>query len=353
MEFFLRMLTIKDVAREAGVSYSTVSVVLGNRTTKLPIAEKTRAKVLECAARIGYRRNALASQMLTGKTNIIAMLSEMVRYEFTFRAIAAASTEAELNGYYVKLVNLQEFSGNTTERHRLFDLLLEQRPAGIIIKNYISDQEYLIQAAKECKIPVALLDDALETADALIVSNDEEGISRAVSYLADFGHRRIGFFSDHLEKGKFSQIRFTAFQNAMQKLALEQNPAWNCSLDYYHNRKIREFLADLFSGSEPKPTAFCCASDLIALRVLTGLQRLGIRVPEDVSLIGYGGIHFTELTDPSLTTVFQNFEEMGRCGVKYIMDFLNNKTQEHLHQVIPTRILEGESVAPPNRGDRQ
>ena len=346
------MLTIKDVAREAGVSYSTVSVVLGNRTTKLPIAEKTREKVLECAARIGYRRNALASQMLTGKTNIIAMLSEMVRYEFTFRTIAAATTEAELNGYYLKLLNLQEFNGNSEERRHQFDLLLEQRPAGILIKNRIADLEYLIQAAKECGIPVAVLDDAVKNTDALIVSDDEEGISRAVEYLAGFGHRRIGFFSDLLKEGKFSQIRFTAFQKAMLALGLEQKSEWNCSLDYYHNQKIREFLAGLYAGHGPKPTAFCCASDLIALRVLTSLQRLGIRVPEEVSLIGYGGIHFTELTDPSLTTVFQNFEEMGRRGVKYIMDFLNNKTKEHLHLAIPTRILEGESVAAPNKGDR-
>lgn len=347
------MLTIKDVAKEAGVNYSTVSVVLGNRTSKVTIAEKTRAKVLECAARIGYRRNALASQMLTGKTNIIAMLSEMVRYEFTFRTIAAASTEAELHGYYVKLVNLQEFTGDTMERRRLFDLLLEQRPAGIIIKNRFPELEYLIRAAKECKIPVAVLDDVVKNADVLIVSDDEEGISRAVSYLAGFGHRRIGFFSDGLKEGKFSQIRFTAFQKAMRTQNLEQNPAWNCTMDYYHNQKIREFLAELFAGHKPKPTAFCCASDLIALRVLTSLQRLGIRVPEEVSLIGYGGIHFTELTDPSLTTVFQNFEEMGQYGVKYIMDFLNHKTKEHVQQIIPTRILEGESVAAPNRGERE
>ena len=217
----------------------------------------------------------------------------------------------------------------------------------------VKDTEYLIRAAKECKIPVAVLDDVVKNADVLIVSDDEEGISRAVSYLAGFGHRRIGFFSDGLKEGKFSQIRFTAFQKAMRTQNLEQNPAWNCTLDYYHNQKIREFLAELFAGHKPKPTAFCCASDLIALRVLTSLQRLGIRVPEEVSLIGYGGIHFTELTDPSLTTVFQNFEEMGQSGVKYIMDFLNHKTKEHVQQIIPTRILEGESVAAPNRGERE
>lgn len=346
------MLTIKDVAREAGVSYSTVSVVLGNRTTKLPIAEKTRAKVLECAERIGYRRNALASQMLTGKTNFIAMVSGMVRYEFTFRAIAAASAEAEENGYYLKLVNLLDLPEDLEGRRHRFDLLLEQRPAGILIKNCIADGEYLIQAAGECGIPVAVLDDTLKTGDALIVSDDEEGITRAVEYLARFGHRRIGFFSDQIKEGKFPILRYAAFRKSMKRLGLEQKQEWNCSVDYYHNQRIREFLAELFAGSGPKPTAFCCASDLIALRVLTSLQRLGIRVPEEISLIGYGGIHFTELTDPALTTVFQDFEEMGRRGVKYIMDYLNHQKKEHLHLVIPTRILEGESVAEPNKGGK-
>lgn len=344
------MLTIKDVAREAGVSYSTVSVVLGNRTTKLPIAEKTRAKVLECAERIGYRRNALASQMLKGKTNFIAMVSGTVRYEFSFRAIAAASAEAEENGYYLKLVNLQDLPEDLEGRHHRFDLLLEQRPAGIIIKNSIADGEYLIRTAGECEIPVAVLDDTLKTGNALIVSDDEEGITRAVEYLARFGHRRIGFFSDPMKEGKFPILRYAAFRKTMKRLGLEQKQEWNCSVDYYHNQRIREFLAELFAGSDPKPTAFCCASDLIALRVLTSLQRLGIRVPEEISLIGYGGIHFTELTDPSLTTVFQDFEEMGRRGVKYIINYLNNQQKEHLHLVIPTRILEGESVAQPNKG---
>lgn len=346
------MITIKDVAREAGVSYSTVSVVLGNRTTKLPIAEKTRRRVIECASKIGYRRNALASQMITGKTNFIAFVTETIRYEFVSRAISTAVKEAEANGFYLKLVCNDDILDDEIKRRRRIDRLLEQRPVGIVIKNFIQDGDYLIQAAHECEIPVVALDSSLNHGDALILSDDNQGISRAVEYLHRFGHRRLGFLSSRLVAGKFSSERYRVFLETIKKLGMESRPDWCCFIDYYHNQHIREFFADLFSGRGEKPTAFCSVSDLIALKALTSLQRLGIRVPEEVSLIGYGGIHFTELTDPVLTTVFQNFEEMGRLSVKYIMDFVNNKNKEHLHLVIPTEILEGESVAEAKKGER-
>ena len=343
------MVTIKRIAEDANVSVSTVSIVLGRRSAQLKVSAATQKKVLESAKKLGYCRNLLASQMQSGKTRIFSFLAPE-HNDYIMQIFSGVVHQAQQLGFYCKFYEVMR---DPEESHRLYYEVLGMRPEAIIIHAALAECNYFLEQANALGIPVACVDRIPERAvQAAVVSDSIEGMVKMVDHLYAMGHRRIGFFSDLLKEGKFSQIRFTAFQKAMLALGLEQKSEWNCSLDYYHNQKIREFLAGLYAGHGPKPTAFCCASDLIALRVLTSLQRLGIRVPEEVSLIGYGGIHFTELTDPSLTTVFQNFEEMGRRGVKYIMDFLNNKTKEHLHLAIPTRILEGESVAAPNKGDR-
>ena len=333
------MVTLKDVAKAAGVSCSTVSAVLGNRAEKLGIKPETRKLVQRTAARMRYRRNAIAAQMKSGQANTLAMiLPEGGTPEFVMRAATAATVEAEKHGCFMKIIAA---NGKEDFITRL-DSVLSQCPAALLHWGKAGERgDYLMSAARECGVPVVFLDFSETIGSGSVRTDDRAGIAQAVEHLCALGHRRIAHVTTF--KGeRFGDERAEAFLSEMAKRGLPVKTEWIYRDECFRSGgPLVPFLERLFSEPE-RPTAVSCGNDLIALRVMTALERQGLRIPEEVSVIGYSDRSFGGACEPELTTIHQPFDRMGETAVKLALE---GGAREVL---IPTELVVRGSTASPN-----
>eukprot|EP00831_Metopus_contortus_P048693 TRINITY_DN3983_c0_g2_i6.p1 TRINITY_DN3983_c0_g2~~TRINITY_DN3983_c0_g2_i6.p1 ORF type:complete len:349 (+),score=58.40 TRINITY_DN3983_c0_g2_i6:1607-2653(+) len=336
------MVTIKDVARMTGLSVSTVSAVLGNRAGQLGIKEETCGKVRSAAAELGYRRNAIASQMQSGRSNIMVFTVPYLGSEYMFPAAIRAGQAAEANGYLLKLFTP---SKGGQEYVSQIDKILEYRPAAIL---HWGDpgcaMDYLMKVSRECGIPVVFIDFANEHTLMSVTTDDISGISQAVEHLAGLGHRRIAHVTDSLA-AEYAVQRLKAFRRSMGDAGLPVSEDIIFHGIYFQDTERLDEFIDRIMSSDVAPTAFCCGSDFIALSLLTRLQRRGIMVPEDVSLIGYADLNFSVYCSPKLSTIRQPLADMGSAAVECAIKAMNNSDMRAQLQ-LPTELVVRDSTSP-------
>jgi LacI family transcriptional regulator len=310
------MLTMTDVAREAGVSRSTVSFVLNKRYEGVYISEETRQRVLSAASALGYRRNELARAVVTGKNRVLGFLACSPEAELVARMLAGALDEAEAQGYSIKVLRLQ----NNVVDHATIERCAELRLA-VVIALYLNENrlEYLHQEMARYGIPVATLDDSLPHPWGVrVISDDKQGCRLAIQHLVELGHRRIALISGRADAGS-AILREQGFREVMEEFGLPvpdgyiQHGNWACERTEVAARALLEHPAG-------RPTAVLCAGDLMAMVLMRVARRQGINVPEDLSVVGFDDIAAAEAADPPLTTVAQPFQEMGRLAVRRLIE---------------------------------
>lgn len=338
------MVTLKDVAEAAGVSKSTVSAVLCGQDGKLGIKEETSRRVRLVAARLRYRRNGIAAQMKSGRSATLVMLMRRTdATEFSLQAAVAAGSEAERRGYFLKIVLIDSAESFGLQ----VDHILGQCPAAVLCWGEIGacEAELLCRLCGECALPLVMLDRSYGPGVNSICTDDEDGIRQAVAHLVGLGHRRIAHYTDDFS-AQFAVVRLAAFRAAMREhgLAVRDDEVVTSKATGEHE-KVRAAFSRIFSAPDA-PTALCCGSDCFALNAVMILQALGLRVPDRVSVTGYGNLSLAHLASPRLTTLSQPFEEMGVRAVDFALAELESGTRSG-PAVLKTRLLPGESTAPP------
>lgn len=334
------MVTLKDVAQAANVSKSTVSAVLANRAAELGIKEETCRMVRHVAAKLRYRKNEIAAQMKSSRPNMVALFMQQsyVR-DFSFHAVTGASIEAEKHGCYLKTV----ITGDESDFAKQLDYTIGQCPAALF---HFGDpgeeaQKRLIETAAECAIPLAFIDFQVEAPVLSVLSDDRSGMREAVRYLHRLGHRNIMHLTDPL-KAQYAATRYHAFRDELRELGL---PDCGKHLFLEQNetgyREITVRLREIFSLPD-HPTAICCGNDYFALEALTVLLGMGLKVPDEVSIIGFGDLSLGRKCNPRLTTFGQSFEEIGREAVRLALSAaVPSEPSIHLQ---PTILIEREST---------
>lgn len=334
------MITLKDVAQAANVSKSTVSAVLSNRAAELGIKEETCRMVRHVAAKLRYRKNEIAAQMKSSRPNMVALFMQQsyVR-DFSFHAVTGASIEAEKHGCYLKTV----ITGDESDFAKQLDYTIGQCPAALLHFGDPGEEapQRLLETSRECGIPLAFLDFQVEAPVLSVLSDDRSGIREAVRYLYRLGHRKIMHLTDPL-RAQYAATRFHAFLDELRELGLpdcgehlflEQN-----STGY---REIVVRLREIFSRPD-HPTAISCGSDYFAVEALTVLLEMGIKIPEQVSIIGFGDLAFAQKSCPRLSSVKQSFEEIGREAVRLALSA--ERPPEPSVHLLPTSLIEREST---------
>ena len=331
------MVTMKDIADTVGVSRTTVSAVLNNKQDKFNISDKTSQLIEETAKKMNYYRNSFAVSMVTGKSKEIAYFAfDLHLTHYIGRTICSTIMEAANHGYSVKL------SGYTKEKFKEnVRIMLEQRPAGIIAHLY-PDAEYytyLSAEAKKMSIPVIFLGGPTYSKNGLFVHTDDvSGVSKAVEYLHCAGHRRIGYLGFSGE----NQLRYRGYKEGLKNSNLKLNEEFIFSPDEYD----RYFTM----SPELRPTAFCAGTDKFATNFFRQAYKAGLRVPDDVSLIGFGDISASDCIVP-LTTLHQSFEQIGQELTTLLCEEINSPEKRSFNEVIEklvkVELIERESVAPP------
>jgi LacI family transcriptional regulator len=313
----IRRPTLKDVARTAGVSVTTVSVVLNDRREGVRVPDATRRRVQQAAEDLGYRPNVLARSLRTQETRTIGFISdEVTTTPFAVGMLAAAQDEAAQHGYLLFVINLGP-NAPLALQEQAIDQLAQQQ-----VGHFIYGCMYHRVVDPPLGLPaeaVFLNCEAGGGGHRSIVPDDRQGAYEVVTELVKAGHRRIAFLDDHRHPPA-SHLRFEGFRSALAEHGLDYQPALHVeTTPFVRGGLVLSDLIDL--PVDQRPTAVFCYNDRIAMGAYRAARTRGLRVPDDLSIVGFDDQEYiaSEL-DPPLTTVRLPHREMGRLAVQLVLD---------------------------------
>lgn len=330
------MSSIKDVAREAGVSTATVSHVINN--TRF-VSDEVRARVERAIAACRYYPNAHARSLASGNSRILGLVVSDIANPFFPELVKAVETAAYERGYDVVLSNTNYDPERTSHYVRRF---IERKVAGVALLTSELDKNLIDELARR-EVSVVFLDVGEPGLHMSNIRVDyETGIEEAILHLTALGHREISFIggAPHLRS---AQRRLESFRNARQRLFPEARNGI-----YHGNFKIeggRRAASEILASGK-FPTAVLAANDLMAFGAISEFRAAGLNVPRDISVVGFDDISFAALSEPPLTTVNLPRQELGRRAVEALMETLSNPEQQGIEITIPTHLVVRGSTAP-------
>lgn len=337
----MRRVTIKDIAQIAGVSYATVSRALNNAGE---ISASTRQRILDICAREGYRANGLARGLIAQKTHVLGLIVPNITNPFYSELALAIELHARSKGYNVMLCNGLHDSQLTRD---LFDFLVSQQVDGVIFGSARNEDHEWIQQ-RQTHVPLVLVGDAMseenmQGINAISIDNRLGG-RMAAEYLMRLGHRRITYFG--LRPDSYShEHRFQGFRQPVEaagcRLQVIQNKAPNSSMDRGYQLAKTMFEAGF------EDTAVFAATDGMALGLLQAAGEFGIRVPEDLSLLGFDNIVYTSLPKIKLSTIDQQKHSLGSAAVDLLLSIMaETDPGTYTRKLIRPQLIERESCRP-------
>ncbi len=304
--------TIKDVAAKAAVSYQTVSrVVNGNAHVKT----ETRARVTNAMIELRYRPNVAARHLASRRSRIIGFIGSMLYYG-PVRIMLGVEQAAKKHGYNVMVAELANV--NADEIRRAFEELCARQVDGIVILVPLDlDMDFIRNAQKE--IPFIAIDVDLGSDLPSVLVDQGKGAILAIRHLTALGHRRIAFISGPTG-WRAARLRKEGWMKALKRAGLSPGPIYEgdwTPLSGY------EAATDLIRSHRGEFSAVVVANDHMALGVLSAFSDHGIKVPEEVSVLGFDGLPETEFYNPPLSTIYQDFSALGEVGVEYLSELMN------------------------------
>lgn len=332
--------SIQDVAQKAGVSISTVS-----RSFTRPdlVSTKTRERVLAIADELNFSLSRSAAALKSGRSLRIAVLmSGHIRLWFTASVIEGLTEVLHAAGYDISVFQISSIE----ERREFFEMLPVRRNAdAVIVVSFDIDNNEITQLAS-ADVPIIginSVDPEVRGFTAAVNINDVQGSTLAARHLINLGHRDIAYISTDRDVSlNFSvQNRFGAFTECCRNEGIEPQVIV-CKVDDAGRYQISDVVTQLMSL--PKlPTAIACQEDGIALPLMFQLERNGLSVPGDVSLIGYDDSFYTD--DIGLTTIRQNPVGMARKAAHMTLDLIEEKPVDEPYVVAPAHLVVRSSTA--------
>jgi Transcriptional regulators len=309
--------TIYDIARLAGVSTATVSKVF-NQTGN--ISEKTRRRILEISKELNYQPNVLASALNGKKTFSLGLLiPDMVNPFFAELARHVEDRAQEL-GFNLIICN----TDNDMKKEIKYIQLLRQKSVdGIIVATGVRNDEFLKELIDQ-RVPIALVAremSVLSTSTVLV--DDFAGGYNATRHLIELGHRRIAVIAESMSVSS-SKERVRGYRHALEEAELRYDEELVLTSDFSIESGRVTALAILQRPS--RPTAIFACNDLLAIGALQAAKELGIRVPDDLSVVGFDNTILASITDPPMTTVAQPIRAMGHQVVDLIVAEINEES---------------------------
>jgi LacI family repressor for deo operon, udp, cdd, tsx, nupC, and nupG len=317
---------IREVAEAAKVSVATVS-----RTLQMPdvVAPQTRARVQAAIERLGYRPNAQARMLRTARTHVIVALVPDISNPFFSEVIRGIEQVAHQNGYSVLLGDTQ----NSRVREKAYAELLATRQADGLITLLAHIPPIVISAS----LPVVNACEYVKDKSITSVYVDNVAAAReAVEYLLTLGHRDIAFVTGPMDS-PISIDRDQGYEEALQRAGIKRNRKLTAIGDFSVEAGIR--AVDTLLAKKFRFTAVFCSNDEMAIGAMRAIKSNGLRVPEDVSVIGFDDIRFARYMDPPLTTVAQPKDELGREAMSMLIELLRGSDMPARKRILPTQLV--------------
>jgi len=329
-------ITIKDIAKQLGISPSTVSRALKDHPD---ISEITKTKVKELAKELKYKPNAIALSLQSSKSNIIGIIVPQIVHHFFSTVISGIEEYASNKGYNVLICQSNE---SVEKEIANIQLLYSSRVEGIIVSRTKNTDDFShFNNIIERNIPMVFFDrtcHSLQT-DKVII-DDYRAALEATEYLIKTGCKKIAHFSGP-ENLKISAKRMWGFRDALKKHNIKLNKDLIIKADNFETGKK---ITNKLINDKNIPDGIFAVNDMTAAGAISALKSNNLKIPEDVSIIGFTNGMISTIIDPSLTTVEQNGYKMGQKSAELLIDRVEETDTPFITEIIPTKLIIREST---------
>lgn len=331
-------MTIKDIARESGYAVGTVSRVLNNQPD---VSERARRKIMEVVEKHHFKLNSNAKHLKQQVSNGIAIIVKGNQNMLFASIVEQMQGMIREKGFACLIYYIGEMED---EMEQALRVLVERRPMGILFLG--SNLAYFQERFSSVEVPCVLVTNSAETLGfdnlSSVSTDDSMAAFAAVEYLVKLGHQKIGVLGGQLEKSRAAITRYMGCVKAFEQYGIvfdsskQYEPAlFSIAQGYAAMRNLWERVPDI--------TAVFAMSDTMAIGAVRAIKDKGLRVPEDVSVVGFDGIELGNYLIPKLTTVRQDRENIARRSVEILLDNISEGTGA-VHEVVPFQIIAGEST---------
>jgi LacI family transcriptional regulator len=333
-----RDVTIFDVADEAGVSYSTVSRVINNKDHVSP---EKRERVLRAMAQLGYVANEQARSLAGGASRVVGLLVDSLSSSYMDEIIRGIDEALDAENYDLMLYTTHR---RKTKESAYVTKLTRKLADGLLLILPRNASAYL-NTLHQRRFPHVLIDYFSDGQNVPSVSaTNFRGAYDAMTYLLSLGHRRIGFITGNMEFG-CARERLDAYKAALNDHGLPLKEELICEGDFMQPQGY-QCAQTLLSLPQP-PTAIFASNDMMAFGVMEAARERGWRLPEDLSIVGFDDIPQAAHVHPTLTTVRQPLEEMGRSAARLLLQYIAEPTAEVERIELSTELILRESCQAP------
>lgn len=340
------MATLKDVARETGLTVTTVSRVLNNRGY---ISEETREKVYAAMKKLNYRPNEVARSLSKKSTNTIGVIVPHIRHPYFSELISNLENEASKRGYKMILCNSQEKENKERE---YLEMCTSNRVAGIVL----CSAGVAVEEFQGSNIPLITIERYMENGTASVECDNKQGGKLAAEHLIACGCKNLLHISGVYETAMPADDRALGFIEVCEKAGVSH---WEVATNtyQYNNLEYHDFLEEVLKENyyvdntaendencgKSRIDGIFASSDLIAAQVLQVCSKLGIRVPEDIKLVGFDDVNISSLTTPRITTIHQPIKEIAELTLELLINAQDGKTVAK-RSLLPVSLVKREST---------
>ena len=333
------MVTLKDIAAEAGVSITTVSNVVHNRTSR--VSPERVAKIWEIIEREQYVPSMTARTLANAESSIIGVITHMTPQNmgstmgdpFLSSFVEGIESRTRAEGYYLMI--------RSVEDARALDFLSRSwRLSGLILTGMFKDDFFT--CTQKLGIPYVLIDSYIDQPDVYNIGlEDEKGGYIATKHLLENGHRTIAFASPSIRPGGVVEKRLDGYCRALAEYDVDFDPrlVFTQEITVEEGRRLGVLLSE-----KKEITGIFASADILAAGIMAGLREQGVRVPRDKSIVGFDDNYLCQLTNPSLTTIHQDAEQKGVLATEMILAQLRGEPIEQRSVILPVSLVERESV---------
>lgn len=333
------MATMKDIARLAQVSTSTVShVINGSRF----VSDEIREKVVRIVAELNYTPSAVARSLKVRETKTIGLLVTATNNPFFAEVMAGVEQYCQQHQYNLIIATT---GGDAKRLQQNLQTLMHKQVDGLLLM--CGDSRFQADIELAISLPLVVMDWWFTELNAdKILENSALGGYLATKALIDAGHRKIGIITGNLKKS-VAQNRLQGYKNALSEAKIALNPHWIVESHFDFEGGVLGIQSLLTQSS--RPTAVFCCSDTIAVGAYQAIQQQGLRIPQDLSIMGYDDIELARYLSPPLSTICQPKAELGKLAVEALLQRIKNPNENYRTLVLePTCILRGSISTPSN-----
>ncbi len=326
--------TIDEIAKRADVSIATVSRIINHKDTVKP---ETRQRVLAVMKKLNFQPKS-APVITDATSKVLLMIVPDFKNPFNSLVIDGVQKAARIHGYDVLLLQSQDFY---TESSDYINIIKSNSIAGLLILSSVPNNELLKELSFRC--PVVMCSEYAEDYGVSYVSiNDFEAAKKAVCYMAATGCKKIGMINSILQY-KYARHREKGYKSALEECSLEIDPAWISHISAINFNLAYSNAKHMLSLSN-HPDGLFTSSDVYAAAAIRAAKDLGLRVPEDVSVIGFDNIDLSIISDPKITTVEQPSYDIGYQACELLVEKIDNPSMPEKQIILNTELIVREST---------